>query len=44
MRDALRTLVRRVGGDGHEVSAAIESMTGARFVHDSLEFAGLGGR
>jgi transposase len=38
--DALRTLAGRVLRHGHEVSAAIESMTGARFVHDSLEFHG----
>jgi transposase len=35
--DALRTLARRVLRHDHEVSAAIESMTGARFVHDTLE-------
>jgi hypothetical protein len=40
--DALRTLVRRVGDNGEPVRATIESMNGARFVHDSLEFAGLG--
>src|SRR5260370_24852909 len=38
--DALRTLASHVLRHGQEVSAAIESMTGARFVHDSLEFAG----
>jgi len=32
--DALRTLAERVGGP---VTAAIESMNGARFVHDELE-------
>jgi transposase len=37
---ALRTLVRRVAAEGGPVRAAIESMNGARFVHDSLEFAG----
>ena len=37
---ALRTLVRRVAAEGEPVRAAIESMNGARFVHDSLEFAG----
>ena len=35
--DALRTLARRVLRHDNEVSAAIESMTGARFVHDTLE-------
>jgi len=38
--DALRTLAAHVLRHGQEVSAAIESMTGARFVHDTLEFAG----
>lgn len=38
--DALRTLVGVVGRHGQPVSAAIESMTGARFVHDQLELAG----
>jgi transposase len=38
--DALRTLATDVLRQGQEVSAAIESMTGARFVHDTLEFAG----
>jgi transposase len=38
--DALRTLAARVLRHDHEVSAAIESMTGARFVHDTLEFFG----
>jgi transposase len=38
--DALRTLASHVLRRGQEVSAAIESMTGARFVHDTLEFAG----
>jgi len=38
--DALRTLAARVLGRGQEVSAVIESMTGARFVHDTLEFCG----
>jgi transposase len=36
-RDALRTLVARVG---RPVTAVIESMNGARFVHDQLEIAG----
>jgi transposase len=35
--DALRTLAGHVLLHGQEVSAAIESMTGARFVHDQLE-------
>ena len=35
--DALRTLAAHVLRRGQEVSAAIESMTGARFVHDTLE-------
>ena len=35
--DALRTLAARVQRSGQEVTAAIESMTGARFVHDTLE-------
>jgi transposase len=38
--DALRTLAAHVLHHGQEVSAAIESMTGARFVHDTLEFCG----
>jgi len=38
--DALRTLVARTGRYGQPVSAAIESMNGARFVHDVLELAG----
>ena len=37
--DALRTLARRVSADGEPVRATIESMNGARFVHDSLEFS-----
>ena len=35
--DALRTLATHVMLHGQEVTAAIESMTGARFVHDQLE-------
>jgi len=35
--DALRTLANRILGHGQEVSAVIESMTGSRFVHDTLE-------
>jgi transposase len=40
-RDGLQTLVRRVERIAREpVNAAIESMTGARFVHDELERLG----
>jgi hypothetical protein len=35
--DGLRGLVRHVGHHGAPVRAVIESMTGARFVHDTLE-------
>ena len=38
--DALRTLVAVIARHGHQVTAAIESMNGARFVHDQLELAG----
>jgi len=38
--DALRTLAARIGRHGQPVEAAIESMSGARFVHDELELAG----
>jgi len=38
--DALRTLADHVLRHGQEVTATIESMTGARFVHDQLELAG----
>ncbi|MFA9565221.1 MAG: IS110 family transposase [Acidimicrobiales bacterium] len=38
--DALRTLAAHVFRHGHEVTAVIESMTGARFVHDQLELRG----
>jgi hypothetical protein len=38
--DGLRGLVRRVGGYGLPVRAVTESMTGARFVHDTLEQLG----
>lgn len=38
--EGLRELVDRVSHFGQPVSAAIESMTGARFVHDQLELAG----
>jgi transposase len=39
-RDGLAHLVHRLGGEQGRVLAAIESMTGARFVHDQLELAG----
>jgi transposase len=35
--DALRTLAGRISRHGEPVEAAIESMNGARFVHDTLE-------
>ena len=35
--DGLRYLARKVAGHGEPVRAVIESMTGARFVHDTLE-------
>jgi len=38
--DALRTLASRIGRHGQEVSAVVESMNGARFVHDTLERLG----
>jgi transposase len=38
--DGLRGLARQVAGYGQPVRAAIESMNGARFVHDQLELAG----
>ena len=38
--DGLRGLADRLAGHGEPVSAAIESMNGARFVHDQLELAG----
>ena|SRR5919109_704383 len=38
-RDGLTALPRRLG-DAEPVLAVIESMTGARFVHDQLELAG----
>jgi transposase len=38
--DGLRGLVRQTAGLGQPVTAAIESMNGARFVHDQLELAG----
>src|SRR5207237_3399616 len=39
-RDGLRLLARRLGDVRQPVRAVIESMTGARFVHDQLELAG----
>ena len=36
----LASLVDRLGEFGQPVAAAIESMTGARFVHDQLELRG----
>jgi transposase len=38
--DGLRGLARSLGRLGQPVRAAIESMNGARFVHDQLELAG----
>ena len=38
--DALRTLATLMARHGGEVTAVIESMNGARFVHDTLERAG----
>ena len=38
--DALRTLASHVFRHGQEVTGVIESMTGARFVHDQLELRG----
>src|SRR5919198_5057598 len=39
-RDGLPGLVRGLGDAGEPVLAVIESMSGARFVHDELELAG----
>ena len=39
-RDGLRSLVDRLARHGQPVRAAIESMTGARFIHDELERLG----
>ena len=41
--DGLRYLVEKVSHHRAPVRAVIESMTGARFVHDTLEQRGLGG-
>ena len=38
--DGLRGLVRQTARFGQPVLAVIESMNGARFVHDQLELAG----
>jgi transposase len=38
--DGLGGLARRLDRYGEPISAAIESMNGARFVHDRLELAG----
>ena len=38
--DGLRGLVGQLAGSGEPVAAAIESMNGARFVHDQLELDG----
>jgi transposase len=38
--DGLQALTRRLDRHGQPIRAAIESMTGARFVHDTLERAG----
>src|SRR5215217_4478421 len=38
--DGLRGLTRRVGAHGVAVRGVIESMLGARFVHDALEQLG----
>ena len=39
-RDGLAGLARRLDRHGEPICAAIESMNGARFVHDQLEMAG----
>jgi len=38
--DGLRGLARRLAGHGQPIYAALESMNGARFVHDTLEEQG----
>ena len=38
--DGLRGLAARLDRHGEPIAAAIESMTGARFVHDTLERLG----
>src|SRR6185312_5749989 len=43
-RDGLTVLADRIGGFGGPVYAAIESMNGARFVHDQAGAGGLAGR
>src|SRR5438309_8945216 len=42
--DGLLGLTRRLDRHREPIRAAIESMNGARFVHDRLELAGLAGR
>jgi transposase len=42
--DGLRVLTERVGRHGAPIRAAIESMNGARFVHDPARAGGLAGR
>ena len=42
--DGLRTLTMRLARHGQPIHAAIESMTGARFVHDPVGALRLGGR
>jgi transposase len=39
-RDGLGVLARKIAGFGEPVSAAIESMNGARYIHDALELLG----
>jgi len=39
-RDGLGVLARKIAGFGEPVSAAIESMNGARYIHDTLELLG----
>src|ERR671926_1026634 len=41
--DGLRGLSERLDRQGQPIRAAIESMNGARFVHDRLELHGWGG-
>jgi len=38
--EALRRLAEQLAGYGEPVRAAVESMTGARFIHDQLELVG----
>jgi hypothetical protein len=39
-RDELGVLARKIARFGEPVSAAIESMNGARYIHDTLELLG----